>query len=160
MLSIIIHSVVFYRLLLGIVLITTRKHGCFLALAVAWPSSSWSPEIFGLQRLIRSLVVLLDRRSTFSLQPAVWLPGQEQMGNCCCWHTESPCGSVEETSGLLTAEAKATVPTGETVVEGTCGPDGDDEVRWDNSFLFRKQLLFFCFLLFFCKLVLPCCLIS
>ncbi|XP_018549182.1 protein IWS1 homolog [Lates calcarifer] len=51
------------------------------------------------------------------------------MGNCCCWHTESPCGSVEETSGLLTAEAKATVPTGETVVEGTCGPDGDDEVR-------------------------------
>ncbi|GAA6215123.1 ubiquitin thioesterase otulin [Lates japonicus] len=51
------------------------------------------------------------------------------MGNCCCWRTESPCGSVEETSGLLTAEAKATVPTGETVVEGTCGPDGDDEVR-------------------------------
>lgn len=45
------------------------------------------------------------------------------MGNCCC-HTENPCGSAEERSGLLDDDVKATVPTG-----GTSGPDGDDAVR-------------------------------
>lgn len=49
------------------------------------------------------------------------------MGNSCC-HAESPCGSAEERSGLLKDDSKATVPTGETVVVGTCGP-GDDDMR-------------------------------
>ncbi|XP_049420928.1 uncharacterized protein LOC125881692 [Epinephelus fuscoguttatus] len=50
------------------------------------------------------------------------------MGNSCC-RAESPCGSAEERSGLLKDDSKATVPTGETAVVGTCGPDGDDEIR-------------------------------
>ncbi|XP_071340996.1 histone acetyltransferase KAT6B-like [Trachinotus anak] len=50
------------------------------------------------------------------------------MGNCCC-HTENPCGSVEERSGLLDDDSKTTAPTGVTVLEGTCGPDGDDSMR-------------------------------
>ncbi|XP_022622751.1 uncharacterized protein LOC111237798 [Seriola dumerili] len=50
------------------------------------------------------------------------------MGNCCC-PAKSPCGSAEERSGLLEDDSKATVPTGVTVVDGTCGPDGDDSMR-------------------------------
>ncbi|XP_039983216.1 uncharacterized protein LOC120790033 [Xiphias gladius] len=50
------------------------------------------------------------------------------MGNSCC-RAESPCGSAEERSGLLKDNAKGTVPTGETIVEGTCGPDGDKDMR-------------------------------
>ncbi|XP_040921290.1 uncharacterized protein LOC121200215 [Toxotes jaculatrix] len=50
------------------------------------------------------------------------------MGNCCC-HTESPCGSAEESSGLLTDDSKATVPVGDTVVEGTYSSDKDDDMR-------------------------------
>ncbi|AWP17103.1 Hypothetical protein SMAX5B_004612 [Scophthalmus maximus] len=50
------------------------------------------------------------------------------MGNSCC-HTESPCGSTEERSVLLKNDSKATVPTVETVVEGSCGPDGGDDMR-------------------------------
>ncbi|KAG7231175.1 hypothetical protein INR49_012006, partial [Caranx melampygus] len=49
--------------------------------------------------------------------------GSKQMGNCCC-HSESPCGSAEERSGLLDEDVKATLPTG-----GTSGPEGDDAVR-------------------------------
>lgn len=49
---------------LGIRSITRHKHGHFLALAAAaaaaaaWRSSSWTPEVLRLQRLIRSLVVI------------------------------------------------------------------------------------------------------
>ena len=50
------------------------------------------------------------------------------MGNSCC-HNESPCGSAEERSVLLKNDSKATVPAGGTVEEGTCGPDGDDDMR-------------------------------
>ncbi|XP_070784647.1 uncharacterized protein [Enoplosus armatus] len=50
------------------------------------------------------------------------------MGNSCC-HAESPCGSAEERSGLLKDDSKALVPSGETVVVGTCGPEGDDDIR-------------------------------
>nr|XP_019943365.1 PREDICTED: uncharacterized protein LOC109629843 isoform X1 [Paralichthys olivaceus] len=50
------------------------------------------------------------------------------MGNCCC-HTQSPCGSVEERSVLLKNDSKATMPAGGTVVEGTCGPNEDDDMR-------------------------------
>ncbi|KAK5878098.1 hypothetical protein CesoFtcFv8_025538 [Champsocephalus esox] len=50
------------------------------------------------------------------------------MGNCCC-RTESPCGSAEETSGLLKDESKATTPAGETLVRGSCGPEGDDNIK-------------------------------
>ncbi|TKS87591.1 Ubiquitin thioesterase otulin [Collichthys lucidus] len=48
------------------------------------------------------------------------------MGSCCC-HTESPCGSVEERSGLLKNDSKTTTATGEPGTTGTCGPDGDDD---------------------------------
>lgn len=47
------------------------------------------------------------------------------MGTICC-RTDSPCGSAEERSGLLKDESTAKVPTGETVVVGTCGPERDD----------------------------------
>ncbi|CAB1448663.1 unnamed protein product [Pleuronectes platessa] len=50
------------------------------------------------------------------------------MGNSCC-RNESPCGSAEERSVLLKNDSKATVPAGGTVEEGTCGPDGDDDMR-------------------------------
>ncbi|KAM7369769.1 hypothetical protein PAMP_011063 [Pampus punctatissimus] len=50
------------------------------------------------------------------------------MGNSCC-HTESPCGSAEERSGLLTDDPKATVTTGETIVVCPCGPEEDDDIR-------------------------------
>ncbi|KAJ4925412.1 hypothetical protein JOQ06_018144 [Pogonophryne albipinna] len=50
------------------------------------------------------------------------------MGNCCC-RTESPCGSAEETSGLLKDDSKATTPAGETLVGGSCGPEGDDNIK-------------------------------
>lgn len=50
------------------------------------------------------------------------------MGNCCC-HTQSPCGSAEERSGLLKDEQKTTAGTGETVVVGTCGPEGESDMR-------------------------------
>ncbi|CAN9506395.1 unnamed protein product [Ophioblennius macclurei] len=50
------------------------------------------------------------------------------MGNCCC-PTESPCGTVEERSGLLKDDSKATTCTVEPVVVGTCGPEGDDDMR-------------------------------
>ncbi|XP_023128327.3 caldesmon [Amphiprion ocellaris] len=50
------------------------------------------------------------------------------MGSCCC-RAESPCGSAEERSGLLTDDSKGTACTGETVVVGTCGPEGDDDMR-------------------------------
>lgn len=43
------------------------------------------------------------------------------MGNCCC-KAENPCGSVEERSGLLEEDPKATVPT----AVGSCGPEGHD----------------------------------
>ncbi|XP_019127202.2 histone-lysine N-methyltransferase SETD1A [Larimichthys crocea] len=48
------------------------------------------------------------------------------MGSCCC-HTESPCGSVEERSGLLKNDSKTTAATGEPGTTGTCGPEGDDD---------------------------------
>ncbi|XP_068566099.1 retinitis pigmentosa 1-like 1 protein isoform X2 [Cebidichthys violaceus] len=54
--------------------------------------------------------------------------GSEQMGNTCC-PPESPCGSAEERSVLLKDDSKATVPVGETIVGGTCGPGGDDDIR-------------------------------
>ncbi|KAK1885152.1 Histone-lysine N-methyltransferase H3 lysine-4 specific [Dissostichus eleginoides] len=50
------------------------------------------------------------------------------MGNCCC-RTESPCGSAEETSGLLKDDSKATAPAGETLVGGSCSPEGDDNIK-------------------------------
>lgn len=51
------------------------------------------------------------------------------MGNSCC-RAESPCGSAEERSGLLTDDLKGTACTGETVVVGgTCGPQSDDDTR-------------------------------
>uniref|UniRef100_A0A672H1Z2 OTU deubiquitinase with linear linkage specificity a n=1 Tax=Salarias fasciatus TaxID=181472 RepID=A0A672H1Z2_SALFA len=50
------------------------------------------------------------------------------MGNCCC-RTESPCGSAEERSGLLKDDSKVTACAGEAVVAGTCGPEGDDDLR-------------------------------
>ncbi|XP_037612562.1 uncharacterized protein LOC119480434 [Sebastes umbrosus] len=50
------------------------------------------------------------------------------MGNSCC-RAESPCGSAEERSGLLKDDSKVTVPTGDTLVVGTCGPEGDDDIR-------------------------------
>lgn len=94
------------------------------------PPPSWPPEIPRLQRLLRSLGVVLDPRSVSRLRP-VWPPnrGSEQMGNCCC-RTESPCGSAEETSGLLKDDSKATTPAGETLVRGSCGPEGDDNIKW------------------------------
>lgn len=60
------------------------------------------------------------------------LPGRgsawEQMGSSCC-RANSPCDSAEERSGLLNDDAKATVTTGKTAAVGTCGPEGDDELR-------------------------------
>ncbi|XP_060949499.1 glutamic acid-rich protein [Limanda limanda] len=50
------------------------------------------------------------------------------MGNSCC-RNESPCGSAEERSVLLKNDSKATVPAGGASEEGTCGPDGDDDMR-------------------------------
>ncbi|XP_029385503.1 uncharacterized protein LOC115061332 [Echeneis naucrates] len=49
------------------------------------------------------------------------------MGNC-CFQSESPCGSAEERSVLLEHDSKATVSAGVIVVEGTCGPDGDENM--------------------------------
>ncbi|XP_077364858.1 uncharacterized protein LOC144009173 [Festucalex cinctus] len=49
------------------------------------------------------------------------------MGACCC-RPKSPCGSVEERSGLLQDDARAAGPTGHLVVTTTgsaCGPQGD-----------------------------------
>ncbi|XP_022051963.2 retinitis pigmentosa 1-like 1 protein [Acanthochromis polyacanthus] len=50
------------------------------------------------------------------------------MGNSCC-RPESPCGSAEERSGLLTDDSKGRAGTGDTLVVGTCGPQGDDDTR-------------------------------
>ncbi|XP_068438099.1 uncharacterized protein [Clinocottus analis] len=50
------------------------------------------------------------------------------MGNACC-ATESPCGNAEERSVLLKDDSKVMGPSGETVVVGTCGPVGDDDIR-------------------------------
>uniref|UniRef100_A0A8P4K4Q7 OTU deubiquitinase with linear linkage specificity a n=2 Tax=Dicentrarchus labrax TaxID=13489 RepID=A0A8P4K4Q7_DICLA len=50
------------------------------------------------------------------------------MGSSCC-HAESPCGSAEERSVLLKNDSKTTTATGDTTVVGTCGPEGDDEMR-------------------------------
>lgn len=51
------------------------------------------------------------------------------MGNWCCCRHESPCGSLEERSGLLTSDSKATQFTGCKAVAGNCGPEGDDCMR-------------------------------
>ncbi|XP_036934633.1 uncharacterized protein LOC119008435 isoform X2 [Acanthopagrus latus] len=48
------------------------------------------------------------------------------MGSCCC-RAESPCGSLEERSGLLTDDSKVTGPACERVMVGTCGPEEDDD---------------------------------
>ncbi|XP_061877341.1 uncharacterized protein LOC133630082 [Entelurus aequoreus] len=50
------------------------------------------------------------------------------MGLSCC-RPESPCGSVEERSSLLKDDAKAAAATGDTAVVGTCGPQGDEDMR-------------------------------
>lgn len=100
------------HMLLGTISITRHKHGGILALAAAWPSSSWTPEIFR-----------PDHGSAYNLPGR----GSEQMGNCC--HAESPCGSAEERSGLLKDDSKVTVPTDGAGV-GTCGPERDDDIRW------------------------------
>lgn len=50
------------------------------------------------------------------------------MGNSCC-RAESPCGSAEERSVLLKNDSKTTVTSGDTAVVGTCGPEGDDDIR-------------------------------
>ncbi|KAM8822940.1 uncharacterized protein AB9W97_005108 [Spinachia spinachia] len=50
------------------------------------------------------------------------------MGNICC-PPARPCGSAEERSGLLKEEPKATGPTCETTVVGTCCPGGDGDIR-------------------------------
>ncbi|XP_035507817.1 uncharacterized protein LOC118320791 [Morone saxatilis] len=50
------------------------------------------------------------------------------MGSSCC-HAESPCGNAEERSVLLKNDSRATTAAGETTVVGTCGPEGDDEIR-------------------------------
>ncbi|XP_069015707.1 dentin matrix acidic phosphoprotein 1 [Embiotoca jacksoni] len=60
------------------------------------------------------------------------------MGNSCC-HTESPCGSVEERSGLLKDDSKATACAGGTVVGGTCGPERDDDIRRSDEPVPMKQ---------------------
>lgn len=54
-----------------------REHGHFLALAALGPRPSWTPEVFTDQRLLWSLVGVLDQRSAFSFQP-VWAPGQRE----------------------------------------------------------------------------------
>lgn len=51
------------------------------------------------------------------------------MGNWFCCRHESPCGSLEERSGLLTSDSKATQFTGCKAVAGNCGPEGDDCMR-------------------------------
>lgn len=51
------------------------------------------------------------------------------MGNWCCCHHESPCSSLEERSGLLTDDMKATECTGGKAVVASCGPEGDDCMR-------------------------------
>ncbi|XP_030613044.1 uncharacterized protein LOC115799886 [Archocentrus centrarchus] len=51
------------------------------------------------------------------------------MGNWCCCRHESPCSSLEERSGLLTDDMKATECTGSKAVVGSCGPEGDDCMR-------------------------------
>ncbi|XP_026147584.1 uncharacterized protein LOC113121388 [Mastacembelus armatus] len=50
------------------------------------------------------------------------------MGNCCC-HAESPCSSVEERSGLLKDDSKATVSTDEIGVVGTYRTERQDDIR-------------------------------
>lgn len=50
------------------------------------------------------------------------------MGSSCC-HAESPCSSVEERSGLLKDDSKATEPTSRTIVVDTNGPERDDDMR-------------------------------
>lgn len=50
------------------------------------------------------------------------------MGLVCC-RGQSPCGSAEERSGLLTDESKTNMPTGETVVVGTCALETEDDMR-------------------------------
>ncbi|XP_061777738.1 uncharacterized protein LOC133569422 [Nerophis ophidion] len=50
------------------------------------------------------------------------------MGLSCC-RPESPCGSVEERSSLIKDDAKAAAATGDTAVVGTCGPQGDEDMR-------------------------------
>ena len=49
------------------------------------------------------------------------------MGNSCC-QSKSPCSSVEERSGLLEDESKFKC-AGDSVVDGTCGPGGGDDMR-------------------------------
>ncbi|XP_028288368.1 uncharacterized protein LOC114452983 [Parambassis ranga] len=49
------------------------------------------------------------------------------MGNCC--RSESPCGSVEERSGLLKDESKVTAVTGEAEVVANFGCEGEDAMR-------------------------------
>ncbi|XP_031705881.1 altered inheritance of mitochondria protein 21 isoform X2 [Anarrhichthys ocellatus] len=50
------------------------------------------------------------------------------MGNICC-PPENPCGNAEERSVLLKDDSKAMVPAGGTIVGGTCGPGGDEDLR-------------------------------
>ncbi|XP_077591656.1 uncharacterized protein LOC144209301 [Stigmatopora nigra] len=52
------------------------------------------------------------------------------MGACCC-RPKSPCGSVEERSGLLKDDVKLAGSAGQVAaaVEGTCGPQDDDDMK-------------------------------
>ncbi|XP_077480045.1 uncharacterized protein LOC144091519 [Stigmatopora argus] len=52
------------------------------------------------------------------------------MGACCC-RPKSPCGSVEERSGLLKDDVKPPGSAGQVAatVEGTCGPQDDDDIK-------------------------------
>lgn len=98
-------------------------------------ASSWSPKIFwgcfGWEVTVQSTSCLTSRTR-----------GSELMGAFCC-RPDSPCGSAEERSGLLKDDSTAKVPTGETVVVGTCGPESDDKVamRWDSGDSTQQCLL-------------------
>lgn len=51
------------------------------------------------------------------------------MGGCCC-HIESPGWNTgEERSGLLNDNSKASTQEVKSLVVGTCGPEGDDDIR-------------------------------
>lgn len=111
-----------------------HKHGFSLALAAAYPSivimESWNLQASA-TRQVACGCFGPEASSAYSLSD---LPGwgSEQMGNWCCCRHESPCGSLEERSGLLTSDSKATQFTGCKAVAGNCGPEGDDCMRWDD----------------------------
>ncbi|XP_047423710.1 uncharacterized protein LOC124995414 [Mugil cephalus] len=60
------------------------------------------------------------------------------MGNCCCG-SQSPCGSAEESRGLLNDEQKATVGTSEPVVVGTCATEEENDMRRNTEDNREKQ---------------------